>query len=61
MFRKITLFLLTAIIILLAVVGIKTITAPDLQRKITALPAPVLSDSTLLHFGQAIHSKINFL
>jgi carboxypeptidase PM20D1 len=57
MFRKITLFLLTAIIILLAVVGIKTITAPDLQRKITALPAPVLSDSTLLHFRQAIQFK----
>jgi len=57
MFKKIVLYVLLGIIILLAYVGIKTITAPNLQRKIKYQPAPELSENALQHFQQAIQIK----
>ncbi|HQG37720.1 MAG TPA: hypothetical protein PLK15_01205, partial [Chitinophagales bacterium] len=57
MFKKIVLYVFLGIIILLAYVGIKTITAPNLQRKIKYQPAPELSENALQHFQQAIQIK----
>lgn len=57
MFYKLTLTLIAGIIALLAIIGIKTITAPDLQSKVEALSAPPLSDISVLHFQQAIQYK----
>ncbi len=52
--KKILLLVLFALLILVGIIAFKTITAPNLQTKIKALPAPVLSDDALKHFQQAI-------
>ncbi len=54
MIRKVLLALVIVLAVLSAWVAYKTITMPDKQKKIAALPAPPLSDSALKHFQQAI-------
>ncbi|HNE49973.1 MAG TPA: M20/M25/M40 family metallo-hydrolase [Chitinophagales bacterium] len=57
MFKKIILYLILGVIILLGYIGIKTITAPNLQRKIKYVPAPELTENAVQHFRQAIQIK----
>ena len=55
MLRKILSFLALVVLILAGIVTFRTLTAPNKQRTIAALPAPPLSDSALQHFRDAIH------
>lgn len=52
--KKIILFILTALLVLIGIVAVKTIIAPNLQTKIDATPLPLVSDDALKHFQQAI-------
>jgi len=42
------------LLIFIGIIAFKTINAPNLQSKITAIPAPALSDDALKHFQQSI-------
>jgi carboxypeptidase PM20D1 len=52
--KKILLAILLLLLIFIGIIAIKTINAPNLQSKITAIPAPALSDDALKHFQQSI-------
>ena len=52
--KKILLALLLLLLIFIGIIAFKTINAPNLQSKITAIPAPALSDDALKHFQQSI-------
>lgn len=52
--KKILLAILLLLLICIGIIAFKTITAPNLQSKITAIPAPALSDDALKHFQQSI-------
>lgn len=52
--KKILSFILLVLLILIGIVALKTITAPNLQSKIEATPLPLASDASLQHFQQAI-------
>jgi carboxypeptidase PM20D1 len=52
--KKILLAILLLLLIFIGIIAFKTINAPNLQSKITAIPAPALSDDALKHFQQAI-------
>lgn len=57
MFKKTLSLLIIALIVFSGYLAFRTMTAPDKQSKINALPAPALSDSALLHFQEAIRYK----
>lgn len=52
--KKILLAILLLLLIFIGIIAFKTINAPNLQSKITAIPAPALSDDALKHFQQSI-------
>ena len=52
--KKIASFILLVILISIGIIAFKTLTAPNLQTKIKANPAPALTDDALKHFQQAI-------
>ncbi|MBK9793924.1 MAG: M20/M25/M40 family metallo-hydrolase [Sphingobacteriales bacterium] len=52
--KKIALFMLLVILILIGIIAFKTLSVPNLQTKIKANPAPALADDALKHFQQAI-------
>lgn len=59
--KKIILFILAILLVLIGVVAFKTITAPNLQTNIKANPAPALDSNSLNHFQQAItYQTISF-
>ncbi len=52
--KKVILFILVILLILIGILAFKTINAPNRQTNIAASPAPELSDSAVSHFQQAI-------
>ena len=52
--KKIALFMLLVILILIGIIAFNTLSVPNLQTKIKANPAPALADDALKHFQQAI-------
>jgi carboxypeptidase PM20D1 len=57
MLKKLLYFILLILVVTIGIIAFRTISAPDRQTKITAEPAPELSDTSLLHFQQAIQFR----
>lgn len=52
--KKVILFILTSLLILISIIAFKTITAPNLQSKVAYKSAPALDSNSIKHFQQAI-------